>query len=98
MSSQRRRMALTLPEDLDRAIFDLADALGKPAAQVVTQLLQEMVPQLEGLAKIHRASKAGNKAAAKRALQHMMGDTMAEIMAQSQPDMFPSPKKAKASK
>lgn len=89
-------MALTLPEDLDRAIFNLADAVGKPAAQVVTQLLQEMVPQLEGLAKIHRATREGNKVAAKRALQHMMGDTMAEVIASTQPDMFPVKKARKS--
>jgi hypothetical protein len=88
MPSQRPRMALTLPADVHAAIHDLADALGKPASKVVTELLQEMVPQLEGLAKISRAGRAGNKAAAKRALQHMMGDQLAEVMAVQQPELF----------
>jgi hypothetical protein len=81
-------MALTLPEEVSYAVHDLADALGKPASKVVTELLQEMVPQLQGLAKIARAGKAGNKAAAKRALAHMMGDTMAELMTVQQPELF----------
>jgi predicted transcriptional regulator len=94
MPSQKARMALTLPDDVRDAVSDLADAMDKPATKVVTDLLQEMVPQLQGLAKIVRASKAGNKAAAKRALQHMMGDAMAEVMSAQQPDMFRKGKKA----
>lgn len=94
MPSQKARMALTLPDDVRDAVSDLADAMDKPASKVVTDLLQEMVPQLQGLAKIVRASKAGNKAAAKRALQHMMGDAMAEVMSTQQPDMFRKGKKA----
>jgi hypothetical protein len=96
MPSTRRRMALTLSEDLERVLFDLAEVLDKPAAKVATEMLTEMIPQLEGLAKIHRATKAGNKVAAKAALRHMVGDSMAELMAQSQPDMFTA-KKAKKS-
>lgn len=81
-------MALTLPENVRNAVYDLADAVGKPASKVVTELLEEMVPQLEGLAKVARAAKSGNKAAAKRALTHMLGDGLAELMVQQQPDMF----------
>jgi hypothetical protein len=88
-------MALTLPDHVQAAVYELADAMGKPATKVVTELLEEMVPQLEGLAKVARAAKVGNKAAAKRALQHMMGDSMAEIVAHQQPELFG---KRKASK
>lgn len=95
MPSTRPRMALTLPDDVYAAVYDLADAMGKPATKVVTELLQEMVPQLQGLAKIARAGKAGNKAAAKRALQHMIGDGMAEIMMADQPELFPKTAKGK---
>jgi predicted DNA-binding protein len=94
MPSRKPRMALTLPEHVNAAVHDLADAMGKPASKVVTELLEEMVPQLEGLAKIARAGKAGNKAAAKRALQHMMGDQLAEVMAIQQPELLV--KKAKS--
>lgn len=86
-------MALTLPDHVETVLFDLADALGKPAASVVAGLLEEMVPQLEGLAKIARATKAGNKAAAKRALVHMIGGAAAEMLNQSQPDLFTKRKK-----
>lgn len=91
MPSKRPRMALTLPDEVHAAVHELADAMGKPASQVVTSLLQEMVPQLQGLAKIHRASKAGNAQAAKRALQHMVGDAMAEVLTHEQPELFGKP-------
>jgi hypothetical protein len=47
-----------------------------------------MVPQLEGLAKVARAARSGNQDAAKRALRHMIGDGMAEVITEMQPDMF----------
>jgi len=77
-------MALTLPPSTEAAINELAEALEKPAASVVVDLLGEMAPQLLDLAKIARHTKAGKKSAAKRALQHMMGDAMAEIMTAQQ--------------
>lgn len=88
MPTKKPRMALTLPDDVHAALFSLADAMEKPAASVVSELLQEMVPQLEGLAKVIRASKAGKRDAARLALQHMMGDSFAQVMADQQPDMF----------
>ena len=88
MPTQKPRMALTLPDHVRDAVYDLADAMGKPAAKVVTELLEEMVPQLQGLAKVARAAKSGNKAAAKRALQHMVGDQLAEVMTTQQPELF----------
>lgn len=88
MPSTRPRMALTLSPELHATIHDLADAMGKPAATVVTGLLEEMAPQLEGIAKVARAAKAGNKVAAKRAIQHMLGDAFADVMAATQPDLF----------
>jgi len=93
MPSQKPRLALTLPEDVRAAIDDLADAMGKPASAVVMGLLEEMVPQLQGLAKVVRASKAGNKEAAKRALAHMMGDNFAALATATQADMFKAKKR-----
>lgn len=93
MPTTRRRMALTPPDELIAALADLADAVGKPPATVATELLMEAVPQMHDLAKIARLTKTGQKAAAKRALVHMLGDGMAEIVAAQQPDMFKSGKR-----
>jgi hypothetical protein len=83
-------MALTLPDDLSAALGELSEALEKPAATIATELLVEMIPQLIGIAKVARATKAGNKAAAKQAMRHMMGDAMAEIITAQQPELFPA--------
>lgn len=88
MPTRKPRVALTLTPELDAAFADLADATGKPASTVVVELLHELIPQLEGLAKVARAQKAGNKAAAKRALVSMVGDSMAELMSMHQPDLY----------
>lgn len=93
-SYRRTRMALTVPDDLRDCLDDLALALEKPAATLAVDFLREMIPQFQGLAKMARAAKSGDKAAAKRALVHMVGNNLAEMMAATQPDMFPA-KKAK---
>lgn len=88
MPSRKPRMALTLTPELEAAFDDLADAMGKPASTLAVELLGELIPQIEGLAKVARAAKSGNKAAAKRALVHMVGDNLAEIMTMHQPDLY----------
>lgn len=80
-------MALTLPDDLRDCLDDLALALEKPAATLAVDFLREMIPQFQGLAKIARAAKRGDKAAAKRALVHMVGDNMAEMMGMQQREL-----------
>lgn len=78
----RIRVMLTVPWPLMEALADLADARDKPVATTIIDLLKELQPQVEGLAKLIRHAKDGNKAAAKRTLQHMIGDSMAEILSQ----------------
>lgn len=93
MPSQRTRMALTLPDSTAEAIKELAEAMGKPAATVVVELLRDMEPQLHGLAKLARASRSGSKAAATKALQNLVGGAMADVVAELQPDMFSKARK-----
>lgn len=78
MPSNQPRIALTVPDDLRDALQQLAEAADKPVSTVIVGLLTEMQPQLIDLAKVLRAAKSGKKAAAKRALQHMVGNAMAE--------------------
>jgi len=73
-------MALTLSPEAEAALFDMADAVGKPAATIAAELLREVAPQLHDVAKIARLSQQGKAAAAKRALVHMVGDGMAQLM------------------
>lgn len=95
MPSQKPRVAVTLDPSINAALDAMAEVVGKPKATVIADLLLEMLPQIEGITKIARASRAGNKAAAKRALVHMVGDGMAELIAAQQKDMFPAPPPSK---
>jgi predicted DNA-binding protein len=88
MSTTKKRMALTLPRELETALADLADATGRPGASLAVDLLTEMVPQMHDIAKITRLAKAGQATAAKRAFSHMVGNAMAEAVTASQPDLF----------
>jgi len=93
MPSQKPRLALTVSPELQLALANLAEALGKPAATVAAEMLQELIPQFEGLTKFAKAAKSGNKVAAKRAMAHMLGDSMADMMAMQQPELFGKPRK-----
>jgi predicted DNA-binding protein len=87
MPSQKPRIALTLAPELQVALTNLAEAVGKPVATVASELLHEMIPQLEGLTKFAKVAKSGNKPAMKRALVHMLGDNMAEMMTMHQAEL-----------
>ena len=77
-----------MPPELAKAVKEMSEALEKPAATLLVEMLVELIPQLEGLTKMARAAKAGNKAAVKRALVHMVGDNMAAMMNAQQPELF----------
>lgn len=80
MPSKKPRVALILEDELLFAIAELADAQEKPITTTIVELLKEIQPQIEGLAKLIRHAKEGNKAAAKRALTHMVGDSLADVL------------------
>ena len=88
MPSQKPRLALTLPPELDAALTSFAQAVGRPVSSVTVEMLMQLIPQFEGLTKYAHAVKAGNATAAKRAIVHMVGDNMAEMMAMQQPELF----------
>ena len=95
MPSVNARVNLTLPPELHTILVDLATALKKPVSTVVTDLLTEIIPHMEGITKIARAQQAGNVRAAKNALAHMVGNQMADVMATYQPELFGKPRKSK---
>lgn len=95
MPSVNARVNLTLPPELHAVLVDLSTAVKKPLSTVVTDLLIEMIPHLEGVTKIARAQQAGNVRAAKTALAHMVGNQMADFMASHQPELFGKPRRPK---
>lgn len=87
MPTQKPRIALTLSPELQVALTNLAEAVGKPVSTVAAELLLEALPQIEGLTKYAKVAKSGNKAAMKRALSQMLGDNMAEVMTMHQAEL-----------
>lgn len=78
MSYRQERIAITPSPELKAALQELSEATGQPVSRVIAGLLQEMIPQLHDIAKVTRYARDGKKAAAKRALQHMVGNALAE--------------------
>jgi hypothetical protein len=79
MPTRKPRLMISVPDDLMAVLQEFADATERPVSTAIVGLLVEMQPQLVDLAKVIRAAKAGKKSAAKRALQHMMGNAFAEM-------------------
>lgn len=96
MPSVNPRVNLTLPPELYAVLVDLAAAVKKPVSTVITDLLTEIIPHMEGVTKIARAQQAGNARAAKNALAHMVGNQMADVMATYQPELFGKPRRLKS--
>jgi len=85
MPSKNPRLALTVPPALKEALDDLAQAQGIPTAKVVVGLLAEMETQIRDLTKYARLVRAGEHDAANRALRHLLGNAMAEVMQEQLP-------------
>ena len=98
MPSTKKRIALTVPEELNTLLCELAEVQGKPVATVVLELLNSVRPQLASLVTISRAMKAGETEVAKTALRHMVGDAMADVINEVRPDYLEVPRKAAAKK
>lgn len=80
MPTAKPRLYVTLPDDLRADLDALATVMEKPTSTTVVDLLKEIQPQIQGLAKLIGHAKAGNRAAAKRTLAHMLGDNLAEVL------------------
>jgi hypothetical protein len=85
MPSSKPRLILTVPDPLMADLRALAAASEKPVATVTLDLLRELQPQIQDLAKLIGHAKAGRTQAAKKALRHMMGNAMAQILAEQLP-------------
>jgi hypothetical protein len=84
----RKRVLLSLQPDLYKVYLQFATAQRKPLAGTITDLLVEMRPQVEALTKIQQQVAAGKTSAAKQTLRHMMGESMAAVVAAAQPELF----------
>jgi HEAT repeat protein len=80
MGTKLRRLQVALPEPLEKALVDLANAQDRPISKVIVALLSEMEPQIRDLAKYASCVKQGKMDEAKQALVHLFGNSMAELL------------------
>ena len=60
MPSVKRRMNLTIPDELGHAFDEFREATGPAPASFVVQMLVEAIPMLESITKAARMAKQGN--------------------------------------
>jgi hypothetical protein len=80
MSTELRRITITLPAEVDAALLAMSKAEGRPQAKIVIDCLTEFVPAMVQVAKFHQQIKEGKKVDAKQTIQHMFGDAMASLL------------------
>ena len=88
MATSKPRMMITLDPETKAVLDDLAEAVGRPVATVVSSLLDEVRDQLSSTAAMTRAARAGNSKGVKQILTHMVGSAAAEMMTASQTELF----------
>jgi len=89
-----KRLTISLPNKVLEAVEALSKAQGIPLSKAITGVLEEFTPAMVDLARFMEQMKAGQKAAAKQTIQHMMGDAMAQVIGQ-QIDLYPAKKAGK---
>lgn len=93
MATKHRRVTISLPPEVDKAVVALAAGQGIPHSKVITNILLEFVPTMNGLAKMMNQIKAGQSAQAKDTMRHMFGDNLASMLQEQMP--LPIEKKKK---
>lgn len=60
MPSNKRRMMLTLPDELAHAFDDFREATGTAPSSFVVEMLMQAVPMIDSVSKAARMAKQGN--------------------------------------
>lgn len=78
MPTKRRRVAVTLSDELDAALTELQDATGIAASAAILQIMEENVVSIRGLAAAAREAKS-NPANAFQILQRSMMEALRDL-------------------
>lgn len=60
MPTQKRRMMLSLPDELAHALDDFREATGTAPSSFVVEMLMQAIPMIESVSKAARMAKQGN--------------------------------------
>lgn len=80
MTTALKRLTISLPDDVAKAVEALSQAQGIPQSKAVISVLEEFAPAMLALAKFTEQMKAGQKVAAKETIRHLMGDSIADLL------------------
>ena len=79
MSTNLRRITISLPPDLDDALKALAKAQNKPQARVIIETLNQFVPTFKHMAIITEQANSGHIIEAKRAAKEFIGEALLSL-------------------
>jgi len=79
MTTKLRRVVLSLPPDLDKALADLKSATGQPTSQFILSILQESLPVIQAL-----ASAAAQAKTSKQQAFQVMQDVLLDALHQGE--------------
>ena len=74
--SAPHRVLLSLPTELYETVTRLAQAMEKPRAEVIRELLAEQQPMLDLMATTFEQAKAGHKEQVAKGLQKLTGEAL----------------------
>lgn len=80
MTTNLRRITISLPPGVDEVVRDFAKSEGISQSKVITNILSEFAPTMRNLIEIQKQMKAGRMQEAKRVMQHTFGDMMAGLL------------------
>jgi predicted DNA-binding protein len=61
MPTIKKRVALSLPDELDALLTELNDLTGQPKSSIIVQILEDSIPMLRMTIEVLRHSKQGNR-------------------------------------
>lgn len=83
MATNHRRITISLPPDVDRALSEFAEAMEMPQSKAVVGILEQSAETMLAMAKVARQLKEGNRRAASKTIQNAFGEKLADLVQQT---------------
>lgn len=74
MKPQKKRIALTVPDDLDQVISQISELTSMPKTAVILDLVQSAMPMMLQTVQALQQAKAGNKESAMDVMAGLLKD------------------------
>lgn len=80
MGTKLRRIQISMPESVEQAFVELAEAKDIPISKAIISILTEIEPQIRSATEYARLLKENRLDDAKRVIAHMLGDNLADFL------------------